>query len=100
MDGYKPGSIWPAHDDDAVQIREVYSRYGLAMYLAQVLEHSMVNAVIIVRMLPAMREHADRSTWEDAFDGAYDAELAKTFGNMLRALTPLGLPGQLLERLR
>lgn len=100
MDDYKPGSIWPADDDDAVQIREVYSRYGLAMYQAQVLEHGMVNAVIIARMLPAMLEHADRSAWEDAFDGAYDVELAKTFGNMLRALAPLDLPGELLERLR
>jgi hypothetical protein len=88
MEGYTPGSIWPADDDDEVQIREVYSRYGLA------------NAVIISRLLPTMLGHPDRSAWEDAFDGAYDVELAKTFGNMLRALRPLGLPGELLERLR
>lgn len=99
MDGYPPGSIWPADDQDAVQIREVYSRYGLAMYQAQVLEHGMVNAVIIARMLPTMRGHPDRSVWEDAFDRAYDVELAKTFGNMLRALRPLNLPEELLERL-
>ena len=86
MDGYPPGSIWPADDEDAVQIREAYSRYGLAMYQAQVLEHGMVNAVIVARMLPTMRRHPNRSAWEDAFDRAYDIELAKTFGNMLRAL--------------
>lgn len=100
MDGYSPGAIWPAEDEDSVQIREVYSRYGLAMYQAQVLEHGMVNAVIIARMLPTMRQHPDRATWEDAFDQAYDSELAKTFGNMLRALEPLALPDDLMSRLR
>lgn len=100
MDGYPPGSIWPADDEDAVQIREVYSRYGLAMYQAQVLEHGMVNAVIVARMLPTMRGYPDRWAWEEAFDRAYDVELAKTFGNILRALEPLNLPEELLERLR
>ncbi|MCQ0989014.1 hypothetical protein [Jiella marina] len=100
MKGYPPGSIWPAGDTKSEQIREVYSRYGLAMYQAQVLEHGMVNAVIFARMLPTMREHKDRSAWEEAFDRAYDIELAKTFGNMLRALEPLGLHPDLLGRLR
>lgn len=100
MDGYPRGAIWPASDEDSVQIREVYSRYGLAMYQAQVLEQRMVNAVIVARMLPRMRDHSDRSAWEDAFDRAYDVELAKTFGNMLRALEPLELPEELVGRLR
>lgn len=100
MEGFPKGAVWPAEGDDSIQIREVYSRYGLAMYQAQVLEHGMVNAVIIARMLPTMRSHPDRSAWEDAFDQAYDLELAKTFGNMLRALEPLDLSAMLLERLR
>jgi hypothetical protein len=99
MDGYPPGAIWPADDEDSIQIREVYSRYGLAMYQAQVLEHGMVNAVIIARMLPTMRNHSDKAAWEEAFDRAYDVELAKTFGNMLRALAPLALPDDLMVRL-
>lgn len=100
MDGYPPGSIWPTDDEDAVQIREVYSRYGLAMYQAQVLEHGIVNAIIIARMLPTISEHPNRSAWEDAFDRAFDGELAKTFGNMLRSLEPLNLREELLARLR
>jgi hypothetical protein len=100
MHGYLPGSIWPADNEDDVQIREVYARYGLAMYQAQVLEHGMVNAVIIVRMMPTLHGHPNRSAWEDAFDRAYDVEFAKTFGNMLRALASLNPPEELLERLR
>lgn len=99
-DACLPGAIWPADDEESVQIREVYSRYGLAMYQAQVLEHGMVNAVIVARMLPTMHGHPDRVAWEEAFDRAYDTELAKTFGNMLHALAAVGLPDDLMDKLR
>jgi hypothetical protein len=100
MEGYPPGATWPAEDEASVQTREVFARYGLAMYKAQVLEHGMVNAVIIGRMMPTIRQYPDRSAWENAFDQAYDSELAKTFGNMLRALESLALPDELMVRLR
>jgi hypothetical protein len=57
MEGYPPGATWPAEDEASVQTREVYARYGLAMYKAQVLEHGMVNAVIISRMMPTIRQY-------------------------------------------
>lgn len=86
MDGFEPGAMWPANDPDSELIREVYSRFGLAMYMAQILEHGMVNALLVLRLLPTMRDHADRTSWDDAFDHFYDTELAKTFGNMIKAL--------------
>lgn len=97
---FEPGDIWPAEDPDSVQIREVYSRFGLAMYMAQVLEHGMVNALLVLRLLPTMREHADRTSWDEAFDRFYDAELAKTFGNIVRALESAAIPPDMLDRLR
>lgn len=100
MRGFPPGVIWHADDPKAVQIREVYARYGLAMYKAQVLEHGIVNAVIIANVLPTMSDYTDRITWEEDFDRAFVRELAKTFGNMLRALEPLRLPNEIMVRLR
>jgi len=100
MDVYPPGAIWPAEDEHSVEVREVFARYGLAMYQAQVLEHGMVNAVVIASILPTMHQYPDRSSWEDTFEQAYDSELAKTFGNMLRALEPLALPDELVSTLR
>lgn len=101
MQGYAPGSIWPVTDTDEELIREVYSRYGLAMYMAQVLEHGMVNAVIIMHTLDTRRSHADEESWLVAFDAAYESGLAKTYGNMLRQLETLnGFPPDLLARLR
>ncbi|CUW97430.1 conserved hypothetical protein [Agrobacterium fabacearum S56] len=100
MRGFLPGSIWHADDPETVQIREVYARYGLAMYKAQVLEHGIVNAVIIANVLPTISEYTDRLAWEEDFDRAFVRELAKTFGNMLRALEPLRLPDGIMVRLR
>ena len=101
MDGYEPGAIWPASDFDNVQVREVYSRFGLAMFSAQVLEHGMVNALLVLKLMPSMKSYADRSSWDEAFDRFYDFELAKTFGNMVRTLEQTGaFSAELIERLR
>lgn len=101
MDDFTPGAIWPANDFDNVQVREVYSRYGLAMYMAQVLEHGMVNAVIVMQTLPSMRTHENEAAWHATFDGAYETGLARTYGNMLRQLENLnGFPPNLINRLR
>jgi hypothetical protein len=32
------------------ETREVYARYGLAMYFAQVVEHAIVNLMIALRL--------------------------------------------------
>ena len=79
-------TIWPAEDDDSILIREVYARYGLAMYMAQVLEHAMVNALLIIKFLPTRVSHIDSSSWESSFDLFYTNEFEKTFGNILRTL--------------
>lgn len=71
------------------------------MHMAQVLEHAMVNAVMVISHLPTMRDHPDRASWEASFDGRYAAELAQTYGNMLKTLARLdGFPANLLDLLR
>lgn len=100
MDGFLPSAIWPADDPASAQIREVYARFGLAVYQAQVLEHGVVNAIIMLRMLPDIFNYADRVAWEEALDLAYNTEFEKTFGNLLRALDILSAPVAILDRLR
>ncbi len=92
---------WRSTSSDDEQVREVHARFGLAMFQAQVLEHGMVNAALVLSLLPTMSTFSDRAAWETAFDRFYDIELAKTFGNMLKRLEPLnGFPPDLLARLR
>lgn len=46
--------------DEYDHVKEVYARFGLAVYFAQVLEHGLVNALVILDLIPA-RCHLARS---------------------------------------
>jgi hypothetical protein len=82
-------AIWDVSDPESALIREVYARYGLAMYMAQVLEHAIVNALLVLRFLPTRPVHNSKESWESAFDDFYIGEFGKTFGNMLKTLALL-----------
>jgi len=38
--------------EDGEHIKEVYAHFGLAIYLAQVLEHGIVNALVCADFVP------------------------------------------------
>jgi hypothetical protein len=64
------------------QSRELFAHYGLAMYYAQVLEHEIVNLLVLARIVEA-QENAERilsDPWEDRF--------RDTFGRLFRKLEP------------
>jgi hypothetical protein len=56
-------------EDDGEQYKEVYARYGLAMYQAQVLEHGIVNVLVITRISEARAAAARivNDPWEQRF---------------------------------
>lgn len=94
-------SIWDAGDPESALIREVYARYGLTMYMAQVLEHAVVNALLVLRFLPKRPDHNSNESWESAFDDFYGRELGKTFGTTLKTLDGLSiLTPELISKLR
>ncbi|MEJ8629340.1 hypothetical protein P0F65_04900 [Sphingomonas sp. I4] len=100
-DEFRAEGIWPVEDIEDAHVREVYSRYGLAMFMAQVLEHGMVNAMIVVRLLPTITRYQDRASWCEDFDNFHDFEFTKTFGNMVRALEGAGnFPLDIIARLQ
>lgn len=71
------------------------------MYMSQVLEHSMVNALIVLRTLPTHKDHADEASWLRSFDDAYDSGFQHTFGNMVNALEKIdAFPRPIISRLR
>ncbi|MEU5811212.1 hypothetical protein [Streptomyces sp. NPDC047718] len=56
-------------DDDGTDVKTTFAFYGLAMYHANVLEHGLVNALALSRVLEA-REQAERllrDPWEQRF---------------------------------
>lgn len=68
--------------------------------MVQVLEHGMVNAVIVMRTLPSRLSHPSEQSWHAAFDRAYETGLSLTFGKMLKQIESLPeFPQALLQRL-
>jgi hypothetical protein len=79
--------------------REVYAHFGLAVYLAQVLEHGIVNALVVLRL-------PDRPWFTPAdFDAFMGEQFEKTLGTLIKALkaqvpVPPDLEATLGEALR
>mgnify|MGYP003700174199 FL=1 len=67
-------------DYDDEQTRDVYAHYGLTMYLAQTLEHGIVNALVILRL-----PEKDKYTRQD-IDDFMEGRFQKTLGALLKHL--------------
>ena len=81
--------------------REVFARYGLAMYMAQVLEHEIVNTLTVLQMLPTRESIKDADAWATSVDEFMDSQHANTFGTMLKAMEKIDLvPGDLMHDLK
>ncbi|MCX6546118.1 MAG: hypothetical protein NTV05_17120 [Acidobacteria bacterium] len=76
-------------------VRDTYAYYGLAMYRAQVLEHVIVNAMVIARMPDRGRIARPR------IDAFMDRQFESTLGQLLRELKQhVDVPADLSARLR
>jgi len=69
-------------DEDNYQAREMYARYGLAMYNAQVLERALANAITMAQT--TSKEFGTRAD----FDAAMISNSSVTMGKLLRRLKP------------
>lgn len=75
-------------DDESEHIKEVYARFGLALYRAQVLEHGIVNALVVVDLIPSRRHLARSKTeWEVAVDEFMGLHFDHTMGKLMSDLS-------------
>lgn len=73
--------------DEDEHVKEVYARFGLAVYFAQVLEHGLVNALVILNLIPSERHLArSRGEWGAKVDAFMDRHFQTTMGRMMRRL--------------
>lgn len=101
MFGEGPGCLWPADDDKSREVREVYARFGLAIYQVQVLEHGVVNAIVALTLFKERASYSTKEQWWEAVDRRFQQELAQTFGNLLRKLTSMPRVNEaLMDRIR
>ena len=83
--------------DSAEQVKEVYAHFGLAIYLSQVLEHGIGNALVYASLIPNnIGKIRSSSEWHEKFDQFLGAHFEKTLGRMISALkTELTIPDDL-----
>ena len=73
-------------DSRGEQVREVYAYFGLAIYLAQCLEHCIVNGLLWAKLMPKeIKAHKrrgansfKRAEWEARFDLFVDKQFEQT----------------------
>ena len=88
----------PVENEDE---REIFARYGLAMFMAQVLEHEIVNTLTVLQKLPTRESIKDADAWAISVDEFMDAQHANTFGTMLKAMEKTGLvPDDVMQDLK
>lgn len=77
--------------EDAVgsHVKEVYAHFGLAHYLAQVLEHGIVNTFVCLELVPSKLKSTEVKTsaeWTANFDEFMDRKFEATLGKLIRGL--------------
>ena len=71
--------------DKDEHVKEVYAHFGLSMYLAQVLEHGIVNTFIFLELIPKTK-----GKWDvNRFDCYLNGEFGKTLGQLISKLRSL-----------
>ncbi len=68
-------------------VKAVYAHFGLAVYLAQVLEHGLVNALVFLELIPNRAGNpVPRKQWETEVDSFLERNFETTLGKMIRSL--------------
>ncbi|MFN7957373.1 MAG: hypothetical protein U0P46_03455 [Holophagaceae bacterium] len=74
-------------DEISEQIKTVYAHFGLAIYLAQCLEHQIVNSMVVIDLLPNFPwKQKSREDWYKQHDQYNEEQFTKTLGRLIRDL--------------
>lgn len=74
-------------DEIGDHTKEVYARFGLSFYYAQVLEHGIVNALVMLDLVPKRHDQARTvAKWEATFDSFMSEHFERTMGRLLHDL--------------
>lgn len=73
--------------DEDEQHKEVYAHFGLACYFAQVLEHAIINSLILTQLIPSYHGKIEsQNQWEEIFDSFMEKKFEKTLGQLIITL--------------
>jgi len=73
--------------DKDEHVKEVYAHFGLAIYLAQVLEYAVFHSLVYLDLIPQKVERrCTREQWIKDYDSFMHRHFEKTLGRMMRSL--------------
>ena len=73
--------------DKDEHVKEVYAHFGLAIYLAQVLEFAIGHSLVYLDLIPQQVERkCTREQWMKEYESFMDRHFEKTLGRMMRSL--------------
>jgi hypothetical protein len=75
-----------AIDPESAHVREVYARFGLAVYHAQCFEHGLANLNLTAHLVGAKGIIPTQEQWEALVDEVLDRSFEKTLGNLIKEL--------------
>jgi recombinational DNA repair ATPase RecF len=68
-------------------VKDVYAQFGLAVYLAQVLEHGLASALVSAELIPRRAfKPVPKEQWETEFSAFLDLQFQQTLGRLIRSL--------------
>jgi hypothetical protein len=76
-------------DADGEHHKTVYAHFGVAIYLSQVLEHGIANALLILDLVPQAQKIATPTTWPEKVDSFYESHFRRTLGSLIHRLREL-----------
>ena len=68
------------HDPNE-HVKEIYAHFGLALYLAQVLEHGLVIALVYADMIPNRKPNQTRADFDLFLDKHFETTMGKMIQN-------------------
>jgi hypothetical protein len=76
-----------SQDSRDEHVKTVYAHFGLALYLAQILEHGLANALISAELLPRRTgKPVPKTQWEAEFDLFMNEQFNKPLGRLISGL--------------
>jgi hypothetical protein len=81
--------------------KELYANYGLAIYVANVLEYSIIYALFALELGPKYRQLKSQDEWDSAYDEFFERAFSITFGHLVNRLTShAAVPAEMAETLK
>lgn len=85
--------------DENEHHKEVFAYFGLAMFTAQVLEHAIVNALVISDLIPNRRDKAaSQESWNLEVDQFMDGHFENTMARLIKAFRKVAAVSKKLEQ--